>query len=634
MITNPVLRLGLGADALRRIFSEPYMMNWIPLTSLSLQLDYRLYGLAPAGYLITNVALHILSVLVLYAAFLRMTGERGRSAFVAAVFALHPLHVESVAWVTERKDVLSGLFFMLGLYAHARFAERPGAGRLALTTLLLGLGLLSKPSLVVFPFVLLLLDAWPLGRIAGSGAALRASLRRVLLEKIPMLLLLVAAISVLTFVLQRDAGAMSALEALSFGARLQNALESYLVYAAKALWPSGLAVFYPYAIGPPWAGVAAALLLLAVCALVAGAARARPYLAVGWLWYLGTLIPVVGLVQVGGQARADRYMYLPLIGLSIMLAWGVPELLNRRRARRWAAPAAVAALAALWVCTYQQVGHWRNTAALFEHAIAVTPDNFLAHEQLADFHLRAGDTAAAERHYREALAIRPDWPLARFGLADVRARRGDLVGAIADYESELRRSPNHPKVASRYGFALLRAGRLPEAARQLELAVAEDPGSAGPGRRSRWPTARSVACEKRSTPTAKPSGSIPGRWSRPTISRGCWRPAPNRRAKSERRRSSSPSWRRARAAGPSRRCWIRWPPPTPPAVASRRRPPPRLAPPSWPTRAARPRPRVGCASGPSCIAPAASTSSPRRRPSLSELRSPPAGCARAGARQA
>ena len=220
-----------------------------------------------------------------------------------------------------------------------------------------------------------------------------------------------------------------------------------MVYAAKALWPSGLAVFYPHAIGPPWAGVAAALLLLAVCALVARAARARPYLAVGWLWYLGTLIPVIGLLQVGGQARADRYMYLPLIGLSILLAWGVPELSNRWRAGRWAAPAAVAALAALWVCTVQQVGHWRNTAALFEHAIVVTRDNFLAHEQLADFHLRAGDTAAAERHYREALAIRPDWPLARFGLADVRARRGDLPGAIADYESELRRSPNHPKVA-------------------------------------------------------------------------------------------------------------------------------------------------------------------------------------------
>jgi tetratricopeptide (TPR) repeat protein len=479
VIANPVLRLGLGWEGLRRILAEPYMLNWIPLTSLSLQIDYRLYGLSPAGYLLTNVALHTLSSLILYAAFARMTGARGRSAFVAAVFALHPLHVESVAWVSERKDVLSGLFFMLGLYAHARFAERPGPGRLALTSLLLLLGLLSKPSLVVFPFVLLLLDVWPLGRIAGRGAALGSSLRRALLEKIPMLLL-VAAFAALAFVLQRDAGAMSGLDALPLGARLQNALESYLVYAARSCWPSGLAVFYPHEAGasPLWMGGAAALFLLGVSALVARLARTRPYLAVGWLWYLGTLLPAIGLIQVGSQARADRYMYLPLIGLSILLAWGVHDLLGRLRAPRLAAPAALASLAALWVCTWQQVGHWRNTATLFEHALAVTHRNYLAHEQLADFHLRAGDTAAAERHYREALAIRPDWATARFGLADVRARQGDLAGAIEGYERELRSHPDHPKVAGRYGFALLRAGRLAEARAQLERAVAEDPGAA------------------------------------------------------------------------------------------------------------------------------------------------------------
>jgi Tfp pilus assembly protein PilF len=477
VIANPVLRLGLGWDGLQKIFGEPYMLNWIPVTSLSLQLDYWLYGLAPAGYLLSNLLLHTISSLVLYAALLRMTGARGRSALVAAVFALHPLHVESVAWVSERKDVLSGLFFMLGLYAHAAYAERPGPARLALTTLLLLLGLLSKPSLVVFPFVLLLLDAWPLGRIL-SGGSRPGALRQVLLEKLPMLLL-VAGCAALTYVLQRDAGAMSTLAGHPLGARIQNALESYLVYAAKSFWPSGLAVFYPYPARPAAAGIAAGLLLLAISIAVVRLSPRFAYLAVGWLWYLGTLVPVIGLVQVGAQARADRYMYLPLIGLSILVAWGGYDLLQRLRAGRFAAPAALAATVALALASWQQVGHWRDTRSLFEHAIAVTPGNYQAHEQLADFHLRAGDTQAAERHYREALAIRPDWPAARFGLADVRARQGDLPGAIADYESGLRQYPNHSKVAGRYGFLLLRAGRLPEAVAWLERAVAEDPGAVG-----------------------------------------------------------------------------------------------------------------------------------------------------------
>ena len=293
--------------------------------------------------------------------------------------------------------------------------------------------------------------------------------------------LLVAVVATIIFVVGREAGAVSSLEGLPIGARVRNALESYVIYAAKSFWPSGLAVLYPYPVGASsvWPSLLAALLLAAVSAFVVRQARARPYLAVGWFWYLGMLVPMIGLVQAGEQARADRFMYLPQIGLSIMVAWGAHDLLGRLRARRWAGPAAGAALAALWVCTWLQVGHWRNTVTLFEHALAVTSDNYLAHDQLADFHLRAGDPDAAERHYRQALGIRPGWATAQFGLADVRAWRGDLSGAIADYERGLANHPGYPKVAGRYGFALFRAGRFDEARTQLELGVAEDPGSAG-----------------------------------------------------------------------------------------------------------------------------------------------------------
>jgi len=261
---------------------------------------------------------------------------------------------------------------------------------------------------------------------------------------------------------------------------VRNALEVYVLYAAKSFWPSGLAVLYPLRVGavPVGPSLAAALLLAAVSIFVARQARARPYLAVGWLWYLGMLVPTIGLVQVGAQARADRFMYLPLIGLSIMLAWGACDLLDRLRARRLAGPAAAAILAALWICTWLQLQYWRDSFALFEHALAVTQRNAVAHLQLGSAYLAAGDADAAERHYTQAASIQPGQSPARLGLADVRALRGDLPGAIAAYERELRSHPNDPLAAGRYGVALLRAGRAAEARAPLELAVAAHPGSA------------------------------------------------------------------------------------------------------------------------------------------------------------
>ncbi len=483
VLQNPNLRRPLDREGIASAFREPYLGNWTPLTALSLRLDYALYAERPAGYLLGNVALHVLASLALYAAFARMTGARGRSAFVAGVFALHPLHVESVAWISERKDVLSGLFFALALWGYAVHAERPRRARLLLVTLCLLLGLLSKATLVTLPVVLLLLDVWPLGRIGNLAPAPpggRVTLQRALLEKLPMFVL-AAAVAALTWSAQRDAGALSPLERLSLGARLRNAIESYVQYAAASFWPSNLAVFYPHALGaaPVWRSAAAAALLVGVCIWVARRARTQPYLAVAWLWYLGTLIPMIGLVQVGLQARADRYMYLPLIGLSIGVAWGVCEALERYRARRLAAPAAVAALAALWLCSWLQIRHWQDSFSLFEHALAVTTESSVAQLQLGSAYLAAGDADAAERHFARAAAISPDWTPAQVGLADARAARGDLSGAIAAYERELTRHPGQPLAAGRYGLALLRAGQSEKALQPLAIAAAGQPTSAG-----------------------------------------------------------------------------------------------------------------------------------------------------------
>ena len=483
VLQNPNLRLDLGWEGVRQAFIHPFpIWDWVPLTSLSLQVDYALHGLDPSGYLFTNLALHVLATLVLYAAFVRMTGARGRSAFVAGVFALHPLHVESVAWASERKDVLSGLFFALSLWAYAWYAERPRIARLLVVTLCLLLGLLSKSTLVTLPAVFLLLDWWPLGRLgawAPAGSGVRVTLRRSVLEKIPMLLL-VAGVAGIIFVFGRAAGAMFSLDALPLGARVGNSLESYLLYVAKSFWPSGLAVIYPLRVGGPPLGMSltAALFLSLVSLFVARHARTRPYLAVGWLWYLGMLVPTIGLAQAGMQARADRFMYLPLIGLSILVAWGAADLLDRLRARRFARPAALAVLASLWLCTWLQVRHWQDSFTLFQHALEVTEDNAIAHLNLGSAFLATGDADAAERHFTQAAALDPRRLPARIGVADALALRGELGSAIAAYQRVLQMKPDDPLASGRYGIALLRAGRIAEAQRPLEIAVAAYPGSA------------------------------------------------------------------------------------------------------------------------------------------------------------
>lgn len=466
ILENPSLQVGLSLDTVARAFTESYETNWIPLTWISLQIDHVFFGFEPAGYHLVNVVLHALSAVLLYLALARMTGSPWPSAFVAAVFAVHPLHVESVAWAAERKDTLSGVFWMLTLVAYGSYAARPrSVARYLLVAACFSLGLLAKPMLVSLPLVLLLLDIWPLGRLRreGSGAlADPAQLRRVLLEKLP-LLAIAAAVSAVTVAVQREAGAMSDDDMLPLPLRLMNALDSYVIYVFDSFWPSGLAVFYPHPMtaSSPWIAGASALALAGMTVLFARFVASRPYLLVGWFWYLVTLLPVIGLVQVGMQARADRYMYLPQIGLTIALAWGARDALAPSRAGRVAlAVGGAVAVAALSLCTWRQLPHWRDTAALYTRAIEVTEDNFLAHHGLAGVLLERGHPEEAEHHFARAVEIKPRWPGAHIGLADALLEQERIEAAIESYQRALQLAPRDALGHAHLGKALEKSGKL------------------------------------------------------------------------------------------------------------------------------------------------------------------------------
>jgi len=474
---NPHLEEGLSPAGLRWAFT-PYETNWIPLTWLSLLVDHELWGKQPAGYHVTNLALHILCVVLLFWVLSGMTGAPGRSAFVAGVFAWHPLHVESVAWVAERKDVLSGLFWMLTLAAWAAYTRRPSALRYLAVLLSLGVGLLAKAVGVTLPAVLLLLDLWPLGRLtdaAGRFDAARA--RRAVLEKLPMLPI-IAAIAAVTYVVQDDRGAMSTLDQLPLLLRVENALVSYVAYLRDALWPTSLAVFYPLPKGavPLWQWAGAATLLAAATAGALAAWRRWPYLTVGWLWYLGTLVPMIGLVQVGIQARADRYTYLSLIGPSIAIAWGAWALVERRpaRVRSLVAGAAAVALVALATTSRMQLEHWRDGERLFAHALAVTRDNFVANLWLGSLRLQRGDVEGALPPLGGAVRLEPHRADARGRLADALAAQGRLDVAILNYGEAVGIRTRDVSLRIRFGQALAKRGWYDEALKHYGVALRLD----------------------------------------------------------------------------------------------------------------------------------------------------------------
>jgi tetratricopeptide (TPR) repeat protein len=464
---------GLGLGGVIWAYSATEASNWHPLTWLSLMLDRELFGMNPGGYHWTNVVLHLLGVLFLFLALDRMTGVLWCSGLVAGLFAVHPLHVESVAWVAERKDVLSGLFWMLGMWSYARYAERPGVVRYGWVVLFFVLGLMSKPMVVTFPFVLLLLDWWPLGRMGSWGRGLV----RLVWEKIP-LFLLSAAGSVVTFLVQKEG--VAPLGVLPFADRLVNAVVSYGQYLVKMLFPFNLAVFYPHPGGWPMGEFALSfLLILLVTVFVIMQVGRRPYFLVGWLWYLGTLVPVIGIVQVGSQAMADRYAYLPLIGVYLMAVWGFRDLLLDCPWRRvvWGVVSG-GVLGVLVVMTQVQVGYWKDSMTLFTHALKVTEKNYLAHNNLGRTLAGLGKFSEAVHHYHEANRIDPFYMPAFYNLGVARMKQGRLEEAMTAFSEALKIRPGDGDVHFGRGEVYALDGKWGEAIREYRAALKKKPADA------------------------------------------------------------------------------------------------------------------------------------------------------------
>jgi protein O-mannosyl-transferase len=451
---NRHVSAGLRPEGVVWAFTAFEAGNWHPLTWLSHMADCQAFGLAPRGHHATSLALHALASVLAFLALRRLTGAAGPSALVAGLFALHPLNVESVAWVSERKNVLSTVFWFAALWAYAGYARRPSRAGYAGVALLLALGLLAKPMVVTLPCVLLLLDVWPLRRVDLGSPDAPARLRALGLEKLPLLGLSLGS-SLLTVAAQRAGGAVTSLEAIPLSARLTNALASYVAYLGKAFWPSKLAVFYPHpgAALTPVRVTLAALVLLAVSVLVASQARRRGYLLVGWLWYLGTLVPVIGLVQVGSQAMADRYAYVPLVGIFVMLAFGGAELAAGR-----GLPLLVLGccgwLAGLGFLTARQARLWHDSRRLFQHALQVTRGNYVAETNLGLVYAKELRWQEAVASFRRALAIRPSHAEARANLGVALAKTGHVGEAIPQLERALRLDPSSALTHANLGLAL------------------------------------------------------------------------------------------------------------------------------------------------------------------------------------
>lgn len=475
---NPVVRNGISLAGLRWAFTTAQAANWHPVTWLSHMLDVQLFGLQAGWHHVTSVLLHLMSTLLLFAWLRRSTGAVGRSAVVAALFAVHPSHVESVAWVAERKDTLSTVFWMISLWAYTAYALHATRRRYFFVLASVALGLMAKPMLVTLPFVFLLLDIWPLRRLSFDRAegGERPALGHLIMEKIPLLALAVVS-SIATFIAQSRGGAVARLDAYPLRLRAVNALISYVAYVGETLWPARLAVVYPPRAVPPIWVVAAVLTMLAlITALTVRAVRKRPYALVGWFWYLGTLIPVIGLVQVGSQPMADRYTYIPMIGLLIILSWGAHEILVRGSAWRAAAPiAASAALVGCALVAHAQVGYWRDDLTLWSHALAVTAPNARAHNNLGNALSDRGRVDDAITHYREAIKIDSRFGEAHSNLANALVARGLLVEAQHEYEAALRDRPTDPFAHNGLGSLLDDQGKVDEAIAHYKAALQAAP---------------------------------------------------------------------------------------------------------------------------------------------------------------
>lgn len=521
VLDNPNVKAGLTKEGLAWAFTTMHMGNWHPLTWISHMVDVEIFGLWPGGPHLVNAFFHGLSSLALFWVLFRMTGNGPRSWVVAALFAVHPLHVESVAWVAERKDVLSTFFWMATMWAYWRYARSPGIGRYLNVAAFFALGLLSKPMLVTLPFVLLVLDYWPLQRFqpgpveASTGGS--ETWKRLIMEKVP-LLGMAAVSSIVTIIAQRKGEAVAVVADLPIAVRVMNAAISYFTYMVKAMWPASLSIYYPYPANiPTWEVTGSAILLVAVSFLVLRRAGKRPYFLTGWLWYLGTLVPVIGIVQVGGQAMADRYTYVPLIGIFIMAAWGISEMTATWKDRRVGLRVAcgLMLLSAMTVSWYQ-VRNWANNVTLFRHALEVASSNWVsqtnlgtalleegkqeeailrfkevlrteprfspagkfAHYNLGLAYLRLGNLPRAVDHFQYALWIDPDYLKARYNLAVAFTQQGKIDDAIAQYRFVVQKKRDFPpEVYNNFGVMLLRQGETGEAIEQFRQLLELQPNN-------------------------------------------------------------------------------------------------------------------------------------------------------------
>jgi tetratricopeptide (TPR) repeat protein len=507
---NPIVQRGLSMDGLVWAFSSPHVYNWHPLTWLSHMVDVQLFGLKAGGHHLMSLLFHIVNTLLLFLILRAMTGSLWRSAAVAALFALHPLHVESVVWASERKDVLSTLFYLLTLWFYLQYVKQPGFRRYWPVLFCYAAGLLAKQMAVTLPFLLLLLDYWPLGRLLPADAtpavlpqpeALSAGITRkrkknrtalpaaavnrrerivpsgvdwsrlipLVREKLP-LFALAAAASIMIFLVQSETGIVKSAMQYPLSARMENAVFSYAAYLVKTIFPIHLAIFYPHpgTALPFWQVGGAALLILLITVFVLRAGR--PYLVTGWFWYLGTLVPVIGLVQVGLQGMADRYTYVPLIGIFMIIAWGLPELAAERQSRKAILiPVAAAGLCVLTILTWFQVGTWRDDITLYSHAAEVTSGNDWAEYNLGLSLAGEGRFDEALPHFQEAIRIRPGYADAYLNIGVIQALRGNLDGASANFTRVLEIQPDHVEARRNFALTLLRRGDLDGAASHIRI---------------------------------------------------------------------------------------------------------------------------------------------------------------------
>lgn len=514
VFNNPTIKKGLTYEGLKCAFSSCAMTEgislWHPLIWVSLITDYQLYGLKPGGYHITNLLFHIANTILLFIFLNRTTQALWRSAFVAALFALHPLHVESVAWIAERKDVLSVFFFFASLLVYAQYAKKPEKLSYVMILTLFALGLMAKSMLVTFPFVLLLLDYWPLGRLSSafaenasqpvhddvqenknhkkqaqrkrpvtvSTAAMgqrlpeqeRPSIASLVLEKVPLFFLTVI-FSLVTYYYHQKAEAITYSTPLF--ARLGNAINSYATYILKTFWPAKLAVFYPYPDQLPWWLIMVSLTALSIVTYIAILLRSRmPYLIVGWFWYLGTLVPVIGIIQMGNQAMADRYTYIPLIGLFIMIAWGVYDLAKNRDKTKILLPlSAASAIVATAVFSWFQIGHWKNSISLFEHTLRVTKNNSIILNNIGITLIGLGKTEEGMAYLKESIGSKPVFAQSHFGLGSVLMQKGQMIDAEKHLREALRIKPDYANAHATLGVLLSGKGKDEEAEKHLREAL-------------------------------------------------------------------------------------------------------------------------------------------------------------------